>query len=229
MLATRREGVNDSWRIRGGEQPPCSLGLLGAGRSPTPSIVTPDGAKRRSRVEAADGAPGTHPPYLEPFPHRRASPLPRHARTCSGHPRLAASRCRRGEDDPAAPRGCPEQVHCCPVWVFGAGCTPMSETVSAPAVTPDLIRGPGKPGEGGACGPRIGIRDKPAPDPSPGPGPRIKSGVTAGGGRRGEGRLVRPSRNSCPDPAEELETRLYQRIVPGPPHLNRTAVEQVRA
>ncbi len=34
-----------------------------------------------------------------------------------------------------------------------------------PVVTPDLIRGPGKPGEGGACG----------------SGPRIKSGVTTGG------------------------------------------------
>ena len=72
----------------------------------------------------------------------------------------------------------------------------MSETVSAPAVTPDLIRGPGKPGEGGACGPRIGVRDK--------PGPRIKSGVTIGG----EGRLVRPGRDPCPDPAEGPETRL---------------------
>ena len=77
-----------------------------------------------------------------------------------------------------------------------------------PVVTPDLIRGPGKPGDGGACG----------------SGPRIKSGVTTGGqGRRGTA-----GRDPCPDPAEGPETRLYQRLVPAPPHLNRTAVEQVQ-
>ena len=36
-------------------------------------------------------------------------------------------------------------------------------------------------------------------------------------------------RDPCPDPAERPETRLYQRLAPGPPHLNRTAMEQVRA
>ena len=51
---------------------------------------------------------------------------------------------------------------------------PSPAILVSPAVTPDLIRGPGKPGEGGACGPRIGVRDR--------PGPRIKSGVTARGG-----------------------------------------------
>ena len=85
----------------------------------------------------------------------------------------------------------------------------MSETVSAPVVTPDLIRGPGKPGEGGACG----------------SGPRIKSGVTTGG----QGRRVRPDRDPCPDPEEGPETRLYQRLAPGPAHLNRTAVDLFRA
>ena len=54
--------------------------------------------------------------------------------------------------------------------ISDTGSAPMSETVSAPVVTPDLIRGPGKPGEGGACG----------------SGPRIKSGVTAGGERTAE-------------------------------------------
>ena len=37
------------------------------------------------------------------FPHR-------HARTCSGHPRLAASRCEPGAGEAAEGRGCPEQV-----------------------------------------------------------------------------------------------------------------------
>ena len=84
------------------------------------------------------------------------------------------------------------------------------EAVSAPpVVTPDLIRGPGKPGEGGACG----------------PGPRIKSGVTTGGKER----RVWAGCNPCPDPAEGPETRLYQRLAPGPAHLNRTAVDSFRA
>ncbi len=86
-----------------------------------------------------------------------------------------------------------------------------------PVVTPDLFRGPGKPGGGGACGPRIGVRGR--------PGPRNKSGVTRGE----QGRQVRACRNPCPDPANAPVIRLYQRLAPGPAHPNRTAVDSFRA
>ena len=49
-----------------------------------------------------------------------------------------------------------------------------------PAVTPALSRGPGKPGDSGARGPRTGVRDR--------PGPRLKAGVTAGDKEGGCGR-----------------------------------------
>ena len=117
---------------------------------------------------------------------RYASPPGRHARTCSGHPCASAASPVPGSHRDAPRRGCPEQVHCCPVSAFQRGFRAHERgRLHPPLVTPDLIRGPGKPGEGGACGPRIGVRDK--------PGPRIKPGVTTGG----KGRRVRAGRDPC--------------------------------
>ena len=89
------------------------------------------------------------------------------------------------------------------------GCPPRPTLSPPPAVTPALSRGPG-----------------PQAPPSPGfPGPRLKAGVTAGG----QGGRMRAGRDPCPDPAGGPETRLYRRLAPGPTHLNRTAMERVRA
>ena len=56
---------------------------------------------------------------------------------------------------------------------FGTGSVPTRrDRLHSPLVTPDLIRGPGKPGGNGACG------------------PRIKSGVTAGEKDGGCGRAA---------------------------------------
>ena len=109
---------------------------------------------------------------------------------------------------------------------FRRGSAPMTENISAPVVTPAGAqrragaqacpgrsaaesRGPGKPGESGACG----------------PGPRIKSGVTSGGTRT----AVRASRDPSPDPADAPIYRPYQGLAPHPAILNRTAVDRVRA
>ena len=62
------------------------------------------------------GGLGPIQPGALPF---RIEPPPRHARTCSGHPRLAASRRGPGAGEAAEGRGCPEQVHCCPVKTSG--------------------------------------------------------------------------------------------------------------
>ena len=58
------------------------------------------GFGRSIRIEARKGAQAINP---------TDTPL-RHARTCSGHPRLAASRCEPGADVPVETRGYPEQV-----------------------------------------------------------------------------------------------------------------------
>ena len=64
---------------------------------------------------------------------------------------------------------------------------------------------------------------------------RNKSGHDGGGDDGGTGaaterrRAPRARRNPSLDPADGPVTRFYQRLAPGPAHLNRTAMEQVRA
>ena len=102
-----------------------------------------------------------------------------------------------------------------------------------PVVTPDLFRGPGKPGAGVSVKhlwsplpprPRIGVRGRPRIGVRGRPGPRNKSGVTRGG----QARQVRACRNPCPDPADAPAIRLHRRLAPGPAHPNRTAVGLAR-
>ena len=85
-------------------------------------------------------------------------PLPRHARTRSGHPRLAARRYEPGASESADPRGCPERP-----LLSGLEWAGPSQP---PDVTPDLFRGP--TGEGIF---RSGTStDPPSPGPSGGRG-----------------------------------------------------------
>ena len=100
---------------------------------------------------------------------------------------------------------------------FGTGSVPTGGTVSAPPLSPRTCSGVQ------ACpGPRSGETGRERRL-------TVWTPEQVRGDSRGHERAVRASRNPSLDRTDAPETRLYQRLAPDPPKLNRTAVEQVRA
>ena len=92
----------------------------------------------------------------------------------------------------------------------------------------------GRPSPLPCCHPGLVPGSRPAPDRDPGKAGRerrltVWTPEQVRGDNRGQGRKARARRKPCPDPADGLETRLYQRLATGPAHLNRTAVDLFRA
>ena len=141
-------------------------------------------------------------------------PLRRHARTRSGHPRLAASRCEPGEGEAAEGRGCPERVHCRPVKIGWTRCKAFVQAGFRPF----------RP-----IGTRIAARRRGAvrhPAPlviSTGARSAERRNLPARVFRRRGGQISPLRRPFGPAPVEMTRGR-------SPPRsLNRTAVERVRA
>ena len=192
----------------------CHLGLE-AGSRATGTVVArlpPDGCPGRAWTPAQgrgdDGA------RRQPRPSARRRLPRRHARTCSGHPRLAASRCAPAAGEAAEGRGCPEQVHCCPVKMGRTRCKALVQAGFRPFHR---------------IGTRIAARwcgrvHRPVPprhfdrSAKRGAEKSIRAGVSA------------PKRAdfSAPPTLRAGSGRNDERVAPAR-SLNRTAVEQVRA